>query len=85
MEGEDGREEDVVEGDCEAFEGESGRQPSYPLLVLQSLTSVPALHSDLNSALCSTRGSWAHPTPCSSGLSMMKESLLDSNSDLVGE
>lgn len=73
-----------MEGDREPFEGELGRQPSYPLLVFQSLASVPALtvHSDLNSTACSSSGSWrrswAHPTPCSSGHSMMKESLLES-------
>jgi len=72
-----------MRGVCEALEGDLGRQPSYPLLVLQSLTSAPpvlTIHSDLNLVLsCSGLGdcpnSGAHPTPCSSGLSMMKESL----------
>ena len=78
-----------MEGDCETFGGGLGRQPSYPLLVLKSFTSL-TLHSDLNSAPCSSsRGwpkSWAHPPPCSLGLSMMKESLLGSeNSDLGAE
>lgn len=81
---------------CEAFGGASGHQPSYPL-VLQSLTSVPpvlTVHSDLNLVLCSALkerpNSCAHPTPCSSGLSMMRESLVnwldseDEESDLVG-
>jgi len=61
-----------------------GCQPSYPFLVLQSLTSVSpvlTLHSDWNLAPCSGLGggrpnSCAHPTPCSSGLSMMRESLV---------
>jgi len=69
----------MVAGVWEAF---VGRQPSYPFLVLQSLTSVSpllTLHSDWNLAPCSGLGespnSCAHPTPCSSGLSMMRESL----------
>ena len=60
-------------------------QPSYPLLVLHSLTSaspVLTIHSDLNSLLfTSVRGCpncSEHPTPCSSGLSMMKERILGS-------
>jgi len=62
------------------FEGDLECQPSYPLLVLQSLTSaapVLTVHSDLNfcSGLGDCPNSSAHPIPCSSGLSMMKESL----------
>lgn len=69
-----------------------GSQPSYPFLVLQSWTSVPPLltvHSVLNLAACSGLGarpnSCAHPTPCSSGLSMMRESLVDIRLGVEGE
>lgn len=60
--------------------GDLGCQPSYPLLVLHTLTSAAPLLT-LHSALyfCSALGdcpnSSAHPIPCSSGLSIMKESL----------
>ena len=66
-------------GICGASEGALGSQPSYPLLVLQSLTSVPpvlTIHSDLNLVLFpDCPNSSAHPVPCSSGLSIMKESF----------
>jgi len=69
-------------GICEVLEGDLGRQPSYPLLVLQSLTSAPPVlivHSDLKvvlfSGLRDRPNSSAHPIPCSPGLSMMKERL----------
>lgn len=80
---------------CEASKGQSERQPSYPLLVLHSLISVPpllTLHSDLRSVLWSGLGgcpnSGAHPLPCSSGLSTIKErglaSCLGLESTVVG-
>jgi len=79
----------MVGGVWDAF---VGSQPSYPFLVLQSWTSVPPLltvHSDLNFAPCSGLGarpnSCAHPTPCSSGLSMMRESLVDIRLGAEGE